>query len=41
MNVSDVYASLYSPSDGTIDPAGYCAALTRAAKSRGAKVGGQ
>ena len=38
MNVSDIYGSLYSPQDGTIDPAGYCTALTRGAKNRGAKV---
>ncbi len=38
MNVSDIYGTLYSPRDGTIDPAGYCSALTRAASRRGAKV---
>lgn len=38
MNVTDVYGTLYSPEDGTIDPAGYCTALSRAAKQRGAQV---
>ena len=38
MNVDDVYGTLYSPEDGTIDPAGYCSALTRGATRRGAKV---
>lgn len=38
MNVKDVYGTLYSPADGTIDPAGYCTALTRAATRLGARV---
>lgn len=38
MNVDDVYATLYSPGDGTLDPAGFCSALTRSAKFAGAKV---
>lgn len=38
MNVADVYGTLYSPSDGTIDPAGYCTALARGASNLGAKV---
>ncbi|XP_064648723.1 sarcosine dehydrogenase, mitochondrial-like isoform X2 [Lineus longissimus] len=38
MNVDDVYGVLYSPGDGTIDPAGFCSALTRGATKRGAKV---
>ena len=38
MNVDDIYASLYSPCDGTIDPAGYCTGLTRVATRAGAKV---
>ncbi|KAK2188591.1 hypothetical protein NP493_127g01000 [Ridgeia piscesae] len=38
MNVADVYGSLYSPADGTIDPAGYCTALARAATNLGARV---
>ena len=41
MNVSDVYGTLYVPSDGSVDPAGYCTALTRAAQSKGAKVSSQ
>lgn len=38
MNVEDIYGTLYSPDDGTIDPAGYCTALTRAASKMGARV---
>ena len=38
MNVEGLYGSVYSPSDGTIDPAGYCSALARGAKQRGGKV---
>lgn len=38
MNVDDVYGTLYTPKDGTIDPAGYCTALTRGATRLGAKV---
>ena len=38
MNVKDIYGTLYSPADGTIDPAGYCTALVRAATKLGAKV---
>jgi len=38
MNVKDIYGTLYSTSDGTIDPAGYCTALVRAATRLGAKV---
>jgi len=38
MNTDDIYATLYSPADGTIDPAGYCTALARAATRLGAKV---
>jgi len=38
MNVDDVYATLYSPGDGTLDPAGFCTALARSAKTAGAKV---
>ena len=29
MNVSDIYGTLYSPKDGTIDPHGLCTALSR------------
>ena len=38
MNVDDVYGTLYSPGDGTLDPASWVAALARAATNRGAKV---
>ncbi|XP_014664920.1 PREDICTED: sarcosine dehydrogenase, mitochondrial-like [Priapulus caudatus] len=38
MNVEDVYGTLYSPADGTIDPAGICTALSRAATKAGAQV---
>ena len=38
MNVDDLYGTLYSPGDGTIDPAGCAGALSRAAQLRGAKV---
>nr|CAG4640629.1 EOG090X014D [Eulimnadia texana] len=38
MNTNDVYGTLYSPRDGTVDPAGFCTALTRAATRAGARV---
>lgn len=38
MNVEDLYGTLYSPGDGTIDPAGWATTLTRAAKNNGAQV---
>ena len=38
MNVDDIYGTLYSPRDGTINPDGLCQALTRSAKRAGAKV---
>jgi len=38
MNVDDIYGTLYSPNDGTVDPAGFCTALTRAATRAGARV---
>ncbi|GIY67017.1 sarcosine dehydrogenase, mitochondrial [Caerostris darwini] len=38
MNVSDLYGTLYSPGDGTIDPAGFCTSLARGATKSGAKV---
>ena len=38
MNASDIYGTLYSPADGTIDPNGICQATTRYAKQKGAKV---
>ncbi|EMP34635.1 Guanine nucleotide exchange factor VAV2, partial [Chelonia mydas] len=38
MNVDDLYGTLYVPKDGTMDPAGTCTTLTRAAAARGALV---
>ena len=38
MNVDDVYGTLYSPGDGTIDPNGITQATTRYAAKMGAKV---
>ncbi|GBM72943.1 Sarcosine dehydrogenase, mitochondrial [Araneus ventricosus] len=38
MNVSDLYGTLYSPGDGTVDPAGFCTSLVRGATKSGAKV---
>ncbi|XP_052037900.1 sarcosine dehydrogenase, mitochondrial [Apodemus sylvaticus] len=38
MNVDDLYGTLYVPQDGTMDPAGTCTTLTRAAVARGAQV---
>ncbi|XP_040819296.1 sarcosine dehydrogenase, mitochondrial [Ochotona curzoniae] len=38
MNVADLYGTLYVPHDGTMDPAGTCTALSRAATARGAQV---
>ncbi|XP_064420418.1 sarcosine dehydrogenase, mitochondrial [Latimeria chalumnae] len=38
MNVEDLYGTLYVPKDGTMDPAGTCSTLARAATARGAKV---
>ncbi|XP_074650089.1 sarcosine dehydrogenase, mitochondrial-like [Tubulanus polymorphus] len=38
MNVDDVYGTLYSPGDGTMDPAGFCSALSRGATRAGAQV---
>ncbi|XP_062269284.1 sarcosine dehydrogenase, mitochondrial [Platichthys flesus] len=38
MNVDDLYGTLYVPKDGTMDPAGTCTTLSRAATARGAKV---
>uniref|UniRef100_A0A7N6AG56 Sarcosine dehydrogenase, mitochondrial n=1 Tax=Anabas testudineus TaxID=64144 RepID=A0A7N6AG56_ANATE len=35
MNVDDLYGTLYVPKDGTMDPAGTCTTLTRAASARG------
>lgn len=39
MNVEDLYGTLYVPKDGTMDPAGTCTTLSRAASARGATVG--
>ncbi|XP_004714584.1 sarcosine dehydrogenase, mitochondrial [Echinops telfairi] len=38
MNVDDLYGTLYVPHDGTMDPAGTCTTLARAATARGAQV---
>lgn len=38
MNVDDLYGTLYVPKDGTMDPAGTCTTLSRAASARGAMV---
>ncbi|XP_066569219.1 sarcosine dehydrogenase, mitochondrial [Amia ocellicauda] len=38
MNVDDLYGTLYVPKDGTMDPAGTCTTLCRAATARGATV---
>ena len=38
MNVSDIYGTLYSPLDGTIDPHGLCTALSRFSSRAGARV---
>uniref|UniRef100_A0A2I3G1W4 Sarcosine dehydrogenase n=1 Tax=Nomascus leucogenys TaxID=61853 RepID=A0A2I3G1W4_NOMLE len=38
MNVDDLYGTLYVPHDGTMDPAGTCTTLARAASARGAQV---
>lgn len=38
MNVEDLYGTLYVPKDGTMDPAGTCSTLARAATARGVTV---
>lgn len=38
MNSEGVLGGVYSPYDGSLDPAGWCEALVRAAKSNGAQV---
>uniref|UniRef100_A0A663MZB7 Sarcosine dehydrogenase, mitochondrial n=1 Tax=Athene cunicularia TaxID=194338 RepID=A0A663MZB7_ATHCN len=38
MNIDDLYGTLYVPKDGTMDPAGTCSTLARAATARGATV---
>ncbi|XP_014889376.1 sarcosine dehydrogenase, mitochondrial [Poecilia latipinna] len=38
MNIDDLYGTLYVPKDGTMDPAGTCTTLSRAATARGVTV---
>ena len=38
LNINDVYGAVYSPGDGTMDPATYCMALIKAAIQQGAQV---
>ena len=38
LNVDDVYGGIYSPTDGTLDPAGLTNAYAKAAKGLGARV---
>lgn len=38
LNTDDLYGSLYSPGDGTVDPSSYCAALVKGATLKGATV---
>ncbi|NXV49406.1 SARDH protein, partial [Uria aalge] len=38
MNIDDLYGTLYVPKDGTMDPAGTCSTLARAATARGATI---
>lgn len=38
LNVDDLYGTLHSPGDGTIDPASWATSLTRAAVKNGAQV---
>ena len=38
MNIDDVYGTLYSVGDGTVEPAEYVTTLSKAAKQRGAKI---
>ena len=38
MNTDDLLGGIFSPHDGTLDPAGWCEGLVRAAKMNGAKV---
>ena len=38
LNVDDVYGAMYSPTDGTLDPAGLVMAYTKGAKRLGARV---
>ena len=38
MNIDDLYGTMYSPGDGTIDPSSWTAALSKGATMRGAQV---
>ncbi|XP_042203368.1 sarcosine dehydrogenase, mitochondrial-like [Homarus americanus] len=38
LNVNDLQSAVYTPTDGSMDPAGICLALTRAARWAGARV---
>jgi len=38
LNVDDVAGTLFSPGDGTVEPAEYVSTLSRAAKKRGARI---
>ncbi|XP_066918580.1 sarcosine dehydrogenase, mitochondrial-like [Clytia hemisphaerica] len=38
MNIDDLYGTMYSPGDGTIDPSSWTSALSKGAMMRGAKV---
>ena len=38
MNIDDLYGTMYSPGDGTIDPSSWTASLSKGATMRGAKV---
>ena len=38
LNVDDLYGTLHSPGDGTIDPASWATTLSRAAMKNGGKV---
>lgn len=38
MNVDDIYGTLFSPGDGTVEPAEYVTTLSKAAKKRGARI---
>ena len=38
LNVDDLYGTLHSPGDGTVDPASWATTLSRAAMKNGGKV---
>jgi len=38
VNIKDLYGAVYSPGDGTMDPATYCMSYIKAASKYGAKV---